>query len=254
MKLLWVVSLVTTLLCFSGSVLAKEWSTPEALRAFGKPGDTVSDSANVEANKPSSSHNKREKTDYSKMSDDELRAIAPKRPTVDYSKMSDEELLAAAPKRRVVDYSKMSDEELLSINNHEPTTPTQPNSTSSTKNLVPFYGTVVASPPSQSSSNWLDKGANRTLILVVIIGATIGLCFVNYKAKKNNSARKTKGIKWAFIVFMSLLAPLVMRILFASGHADPQERIIAGLAGFIGMMIIACPIAYAIGYFTVKAE
>lgn len=70
--------------------------------------------------------------------------------------------------------------------------------------------------------------------------------------KQNNSARISKGKKWAFVVFVSLLVPLVMRILFASGHTNPQEYIVSGIAGILGLMIITCPIAFAIGNFITK--
>lgn len=76
---------------------------------------------------------------------------------------------------------------------------------------------------------------------------------------KDNSARKTKGIKWAFNVFYVLAGScvfvLVMKLLFTSaGQTKPQEEIIGTIVGFVGMMIIACPIAYSIGYFTEKAD
>jgi len=41
MRSLFFVALILTLLSFSKNVVAKEWSTPEAMRAFGEPGDTV---------------------------------------------------------------------------------------------------------------------------------------------------------------------------------------------------------------------
>ena len=41
MRSLFFVVLILTLLSFSKNTDAKEWSTPEALRAFGEPGDTV---------------------------------------------------------------------------------------------------------------------------------------------------------------------------------------------------------------------
>jgi hypothetical protein len=56
MKRLLMVSLISAVFIFnhhSKDALAKEWSSPEALRAFGAPGDTVRDPAYTEVKKSS---------------------------------------------------------------------------------------------------------------------------------------------------------------------------------------------------------
>lgn len=50
MKLLLTNTLLGFVICFSENAMAQEWNTTEALRAFGKPGDTVREPANKEVN------------------------------------------------------------------------------------------------------------------------------------------------------------------------------------------------------------
>jgi len=59
MNLFLIVLIITALIGLNVEVMAKEWTTPEALRAFGKPGDTVREHSN--ANKVKTSSTKRRK-------------------------------------------------------------------------------------------------------------------------------------------------------------------------------------------------
>lgn len=69
------------------------------------------------------------------------------------------------------------------------------------------------------------------------------------------SVKSDKGKKWALNVFITLLILAAVNIFYVlGGSADQKERHIGMLAGTVGWMIIACPIAFAIGYFTGKAE
>ena len=54
MRFLYFALTATMLLLYENIAFAQEWRTPEALRAFGQPGDTVNDPALTEEQKPSS--------------------------------------------------------------------------------------------------------------------------------------------------------------------------------------------------------
>jgi len=66
MQCLFIISLLVALLSFGRyGAMAKEWSTPEALKAFGSPGDTVKEPPVADTNKSTSSNTKKSKKQIS---------------------------------------------------------------------------------------------------------------------------------------------------------------------------------------------
>lgn len=73
------------------------------------------------------------------------------------------------------------------------------------------------------------------------------------KFKQNNSVRIDKGKSWALNTLYFVLSIEFVVFAFATGHADPAERMIQSFVGTILFSIIGCPIAFAAGYFTAKS-
>jgi len=76
MQYLFVISLLAALLCFGrDGAMAKEWSTPEALKAFGSPGDTVKEPPVADANKSTSNTKKRTKQTSAEISKEDNQTV-----------------------------------------------------------------------------------------------------------------------------------------------------------------------------------
>lgn len=83
LKPIFFVALTASLFCIAqDNAVAKEWSTPEALKAFGKPGDTVRGPALEDANMETLSKNEKSKKQISIKTEKESTPTNETRPAV----------------------------------------------------------------------------------------------------------------------------------------------------------------------------
>lgn len=63
-----------------------------------------------------------------------------------------------------------------------------------------------------------------------------------------------EGKKYTLITLGFCMVILVVRLIAAAQYADSNERIMGSMAGTLGLIVICCPIAYAIGNFIGKSK